>query len=240
LGPDVDRAARLTLETIWSHFIDGGFRHDSAWRCYGSYLTLQLAHAFLLLGDTARMDQCLSWSVNDAAYAQVGREGDPASRWQVVSGAWNEQHCYPVATDFAKLPFNSWYMGDIPHGWACAEFILLLRDILFFEAAEDDDPQIYLAPGVLPRWLADGEAVQVSNAPTIFGGLFGYQMTHNQTARTLDIRILQPPPANVRFVFPCRFGSGVRSATADGHPVPVTGTDVPLPRGTSRAIVNYA
>ena len=60
----------MTLETIWGHFIDGGFRHDSAWNAYGPYLTLQLAHAFLLIGDVKRMDQCLGWSVNNAAYAK--------------------------------------------------------------------------------------------------------------------------------------------------------------------------
>src|SRR5262249_32790486 len=31
LGSDIDLAARMTLETIWAHFIDGGFRHESAW-----------------------------------------------------------------------------------------------------------------------------------------------------------------------------------------------------------------
>lgn len=30
LGGDIDQAFRMTLETIWSHFIDGGFRHDAA------------------------------------------------------------------------------------------------------------------------------------------------------------------------------------------------------------------
>jgi hypothetical protein len=63
LGTDIDSAARMTLETIWSHFVDGGFRHDAAWHCYGPYLTLQLAHAFLLTGDLRRMDECLEWSV---------------------------------------------------------------------------------------------------------------------------------------------------------------------------------
>ena len=65
LGDAVDQAARLTLETIWSTFVEGGFRHDSAWQCYGSYLTIQLAHAFLLLGNLDRMEQLLTWAVNE-------------------------------------------------------------------------------------------------------------------------------------------------------------------------------
>jgi hypothetical protein len=159
LGEDIDRAARATLDTIWSHFAaeEAGFRHDSAWNAYGAYLTLQLAHAFLLVGDVKRMDRCLTWSVR-AGYARAGRADDPGLPGQVALGAWNEQHCYPVATDFARVPDRWWYMGDIPHGWAAAEFNLLLRDVLFFEAGEDDDPHVYLAPGVMPHWVRERRA----------------------------------------------------------------------------------
>jgi hypothetical protein len=44
LGADIDYAARMTLETIWGHFVEGGFRHDAAWHCYGPYLTLYMAN----------------------------------------------------------------------------------------------------------------------------------------------------------------------------------------------------
>src|SRR5215208_5543994 len=190
LGDNIDRAARMTLETIWNNFVrGGGFRHDSAWHAYGPYLSLQLAHAFLFSGDLERMDECLRWSV-DAARARVSRsDGDANHPWQVVLGAWNEQHCYPVATDLAKLPDSGWwYMGDIPHGWA-AEFKLLLRDILFFEADEDGDPHVYLAPGVRPHWIGDGESIGVTDAPTIFGGHFGYQLLHDAQEKLVDLEI---------------------------------------------------
>ncbi len=240
LGSDIDWAARQTLETIWNHFLDGGFRHDAAWNCYGPYLTIQLAHAFLLIGELDKMDQCLYWLVGNAAYATVSRhEGDAADRWQVVLGAWNEQHCYPISKDFAEMPWRSWYMGDIPHGWACAEFMLLLRDILFFEAEEDTNPHIYLASGVLPRWVGDKQTIGVSNAPTIFGTPFSYRMTHDQQAQTVDIEILQAPPNNVYFVYPCRFGSAVRSASADGKPIAVNGNEITLPAGTTNATIIY-
>ena len=240
LGSDIDLAARMTLETIWAHFIDGGFRHESAWNAYGPYLTLQLAHAFLLIGDVKRMDQCLFWAVNNAAYAKVGwGAGNSSNKEQVVLGAWNEQHCFPVAKDFAEIPSRFWYMGDIPHGWACAEFMLLLREILFFEADEDGSPHIYLAPGVMPHWVGNGESVGITDAPTLFGSVFGFRLSHDQSSKTVELRILQPPPAHVSFVYPCRFGSGVRSVIADGHAIPVTGRDVTLPTGTMQATIKY-
>jgi hypothetical protein len=236
LGDDLDLAFRMTLETIWAHFIDGGFRHDAAWNAYGPYLTLQLAHAFLLIGDTRRMDQRLAWAVGNAAYARVSRPGgDP---WQVALGAWNEQHCYPIAKDFAEVPDRWWYMGDIPHGWAAAEFLLLLRDALLFEADEDGDPHLYLAPGVLPHWVPDGQTVTVADAPTTLGGPLGYRLHHDAPNRAIDIEITQSPSPAVHYVYPCRFGP-VRQLTVDGRQLPVTGNDVILPATTRRAVVGY-
>ena len=238
LGADIDRAARLTLDTIWGHFMDGGFRHDSAWNAYGPYLTLQLAHAFLLLGATDRMDQCLTWLTGDAAYAKVARDNSPTP-WQVVLGGWNEQHSYPIAKDFLEIPNRSWYMGDIPHGWACAELMTLLRDILCFESDEDGDAQLYVAAGVMPHWLGDGESIGVTDAATVYGSSFGYNLTHRPGARRVELALTQQPSAPVRFVYPCRFGAGVQSATADGNPLPVLGRDVQIPPGATQVIVTY-
>jgi hypothetical protein len=239
LGPDIDLAARLTLDTIWAQFMDqGGFRHDSAWRAYGPYLTLQLAHAFLLVGDVARMDQCLLWAVGRAGYARL-RPANGVSSWEVVQGVWNEQHCYPVAHGFTEPVTDWWYMGDIPHGWAAAELILLLRGILFFEVDEDVDPHVYLAAGLLPHWLASDQPVSIRDAPTLFGVDFGYTLRHEAAARCLTIDITQPLPSHVRMVHPCRLGQ-VRAAWADGTPLPPTGQDVFIPGGARSIVIEYS
>jgi hypothetical protein len=239
LGQDVDQAFRLTLETIWSHFIRGGFRHDSAWNAFGPYLTLQMAHAFLLIGDQARMDACLGWAVGNAAFAQISRYDGADQTWQVAHGAWNEQHAYPVASSLAEIPDRWWYMGDIPHGWAAAEFTLLIRDMLFFESGEDNDRHIYLAPGILPRWLAldGGHRVSVTGAPTTFGTRFGYSLHNDNAARQVTIEIPAPLPG-VRYVYPCRFGK-ITSVRANGVAATLTGADVQLPPGTTHAEINY-
>jgi hypothetical protein len=239
LGADIDLAFRLTLETIWSHFVRGGFRHDAAWHAFGPYLTLQLAHAFLLIGDLQRMDACLGWSVGNAAFARMRRDGSNDQAWQIAQGAWNEQHAYPVATDMAERPDRWWYMGDIPHGWAAAEFILLVRDMLFFEAAEEDDPHIYLAPGILPRWLMSPpiQTVGVSGAPTCFGQPLDFSLRHHIAERRLEIRIDQAP-AGVRFLYPCRLGP-VSRVVADGVELGWADQDVGLPAGTRTATITY-
>jgi hypothetical protein len=208
LGGDIDLAFRLTLETIWSHFIQGGFRHNTSWQAYGPYLTLQLPHAFLLLGDLDRMDELLGWAIGNAAFARVSRYDGATEEWQVTTGTWNEQHAYTVSDDFTAMPFRVWYMGDMPHGWAAAEFMLLLREMLFFEAGEDDTRELYIAPGILPRWLSGdgGHSVTVTNAATTYGTAFGYTLVHDEPNRKVVIDITQPV-TGVNYVYPCRLGA---------------------------------
>ncbi|MEU6993874.1 hypothetical protein ABZ953_24865 [Streptomyces sp. NPDC046465] len=230
LGPDIDAAARSTLDTMYAHFVSGGYRHEAAWNAYGPYLTTQLAHAYLLAGDPARMDALLGWIVQ----ASFPRTQERA----VALGAWNEQHAFTVASDFHEVPSRHWYMGDIPHGWAAAEYLLLIRDILLFEADEDHDPHVYIAPGVRPHWVPDGETVAVESAPTLFGEPFGYRLSHDADDRTVTVEVTEAPE-RVRYVYPCRFGQ-VRSVSADGRELPVSGDDVQVPAGTRRFVVTYA
>lgn len=168
------------------------------------------------------MRSLLEWSAN-AAYAHTAGAG--AGPWQVVSGAWNEQHCYPVASDFAEMPGSSWYMGDIPHGWAAAELILLARDMLFFETDEDGAPHVYVAAGIAPDWVTDGETVEIRGAPTAFGSPFGYRLTHDATAREITLEILDRLPPHVALVFPFRFGQPT-SLTVDGALAPISGAEL--------------
>lgn len=130
-------------------------------------------------------------------------------------------------------------MGDMPHGWACAEFILLLRDMLFFEADEDGEPHIYLVPGIRPQWLDHGQSVRVQNARTVFGASFDFRLRHSQPAKTLEIEILRSPRQDVSFIYHCRLGAGVGAASADGKTLAVTGAQVRLPAGTKQATVTY-
>ncbi len=238
MGMEVDLAARMTLHTIWEHFMNGGFKHDSAWSCFGPYLTLQLAHAFLLIGDIYKMNQCLEWSIQASFSPVSGSSGRPGDILFAAMGAWNEQHCYPIASNYKDIPFTYWYMGDIPHGWACAEFMLLLRDMLFFESSEDSNPHIYIAPGLLPEWVDHEELIAVRDAPTIFGEKFSYQLTNNRQNKTIEIQINQSPKG-IPYIFPCRFGQSVRAVTVDGNTIVFQGKDISLPAGSKHVIVEY-
>ena len=146
----------------------------------------------------------------------------------------------PSRDDFTAMPFHVWYMGDTPHGWAAAEFMLLLREILFFEAGEDDARELYIAPGILPRWLRGdgGHSVVVTNAATTYGTSFGYTLTHDEPNRKIRIDITQPV-AGVTYVYSCRLGT-VTEATIDGVPQRGATSDVRFPSGTAHVEISYA
>ncbi|MDY6835591.1 MAG: hypothetical protein SVY53_12405 [Chloroflexota bacterium] len=185
------------------------------------------------------LKELLAWSVGNAGYAKITRSsGLDNDGWDVSLGAWNEQHCYPIAKDYQEMPNRWWYMGDIPHGWACAELILLLRDILFFEVEEDNNPHIYIAPGVMPHWLADNNSIGVTGAPTVFGDTFGYRLSHDANSKELTITISNTPQGIPWYIYPCRFGDVV-SATCDNGEAKVVGREVHLPAETTSVTIQY-
>jgi hypothetical protein len=55
----------------------------------------------------------------------------------------------------------------MPHGWAVAEFWLLMRDSLAFE----DENRLVLLAGVPPEWLTYADGISVEALPTYFGPL---------------------------------------------------------------------
>lgn len=57
--------------------------------------------------------------------------------------------------------------GDMPHNWASAEFIRLVRHLLVLERGEE----LHLAEGVLPAWIVPGKRVRAQGVLTEFGPL---------------------------------------------------------------------
>jgi hypothetical protein len=56
-------------------------------------------------------------------------------------------------------------IGDVPHGWVAAHYVLLLRDMLLRE----DGKKIILLSAIPQDWLKDGDMIEVKKAPTYFG-----------------------------------------------------------------------
>lgn len=79
-------------------------------------------------------------------------------------------------SDRRPLAWNQWpeiawrdpcapgHIGDVPHTWIAAEYVLAVRSLFAFETEQT----LVLAAGVAPEWM-DGDGVRVHEMPTMFG-----------------------------------------------------------------------
>ncbi|MFB9273862.1 hypothetical protein [Cohnella cellulosilytica] len=71
---------------------------------------------------------------------------------------WREEH------PFRDTHHGHW-VGDMPHNWASAEFIRLVRHLLVLERGA----RLELLAGLPEEWLVPGKAIVVERTPTRFG-----------------------------------------------------------------------
>src|SRR5690606_36049664 len=74
--------------------------------------------------------------------------------------------------------------GDIPHGWASAEYVSLVRDMLVREAGDE----LHLGAGVPASWLEHGQRIEVERAPTYFG-LVAYRIESRAASGEIVMRL---------------------------------------------------
>ena len=132
-----------TVRALVSDFVDTkGFFHPFIHSGYNPYLTMQLAHSLLYLGDT---------------------EGARATAETILN-----QIIQPFSLPEAIHPFSGGgAMGDGHHGWAAAEVVLYIRDCLVREYGTT--LQLFKDPG--HGLLRDGVNTTLRNVPTSFGSV---------------------------------------------------------------------
>lgn len=143
---------RKTLEVAEELYgLDGGIVNTHQWGTYGSYLTMNMAHSWAILGDRDRVGKYLAWIVNHASPTYGWAEGI-----SIITGRGGQ--------------------GDAPHGWAAADFIMLIRDLVINDLL---DPPV-LFRGMPTDLLRRG--VTASNLLTIYGIVksVGAQMRGNE------------------------------------------------------------
>jgi len=105
------------------------------------------------------------------------------------------------------------WSDTLPHLWAAAEYIILLRNMLIREAGDE----LHLLGAVPPHWLQPGREVIFDRAPTTFG-LAGLRV--RATTAGLDIRVRPPDrraPTRTVVHWPSTFH--VESIRVDGRPL---------------------
>ena len=131
--------------------------------------------------------------------------------------AWNQ---WPeIAWRDRKAPAH---VGDLPHTWISAEYVLAVRSLFAYE--READRALVLAAGLAPEWI-EGEGVRVRSMPTLYGALsYSLRRIDERTVRFdlasgVDCRIILRPP----------LAAPLREVRVDGAAVPFDGDSVTLP-----------
>jgi len=142
-----------TYHKLWIEPDNGGFRHLGGQ--FWPYGGLELAHAYLRINRTDVMHQILSWTLRN----------------QTLPGtfAWAEQ----------VNPLNGGFSGgDMPHAWAAASYVTLVREMLVSERNDT----LVLFQGAPEWWLTESREIILNNVPTQYGKL--NILTHNNIIPT--------------------------------------------------------
>lgn len=144
LAPE-HRLVRDLLELFERRDDEQGIPATTGWlpyRSVWSYAASFAAHVWLYAGRPDKAVDYLYAFANHAFPTRVWREE------QSLHAAANRHVC-----------------GDMPHNWASAELIRLVRHLLVFERGDG----IELLAGVPEEWLRPGCAIRVERTPTRFG-----------------------------------------------------------------------
>ena len=148
---------------------------------------IRIIGAFVRLGRRDAALELLRFFLSD-------RRPPPWNQWPEI--AWRDR----------KAPAH---IGDLPHTWIAAEYVLAVRSLFAYE--READRSLVLAAGLASEWI-EGSGVRVNGMPTLYGSLsYSLRRTAAQTLR-FEIgggitakMILRPPLA-----------APLRSVTVDG------------------------
>jgi hypothetical protein len=197
----LDPMITSTVQAIREHwFIDGVFYQNLLHSGLNCYLTLQIAECLLFQGDA----EC--W---------------PMANWfiehQYGTFTWPEA-LHPVLK-------TGGCMGDGHHGWACADWLIFLRNSLLYE----QDETLVIAGAPTDAWYTPGKEFGAEDAPTHFGDV-SYRVKAGRNA--VDLTLSMPAATTCKRVIwrlPFQPSSvvGIANAQVKGSTVefsPVSGT----------------
>jgi hypothetical protein len=124
------------------------------------------------------------------------RRPEAWNQWPEIS--WRDQ----------KAPAH---IGDIPHTWISAEYVLAVRSLFAYE--RESDETLLLAAGLAPEWL-EGSGVRVDAMPTLYGNL---SYTLQKTAPGV-LRFEIGAGVTAKLVLRPPLAARLRSVTLNGDP----------------------
>jgi hypothetical protein len=157
-----------------------------AWQNYTPY-EIRIIGALVRLGRRDAALELLQFFLSD-------RRPQPWNQWPEI--AWRDR----------RAPAH---VGDLPHTWIAAEYLLAVRALFAYE--READRSLVLAAGLAPEWIAES-GVRVDRMPTLYGPLsYSLRRTDPSTVRCeisgeVSAAVVLRPP----------LGAALRSVLVDG------------------------
>jgi F5/8 type C domain len=144
-----DDLPRAALERTFDQYMTGLRRRRAGevdWNNYSAY-EIRIVGALVRLGRRDDANELMDFLLGD-------RRPRAWNQWPEIS--WRD-------------PRSPGHLGDVPHTWIGAEYVLALRSMLVYE--RPSDASLVLAAGIPAPWLDGGHAVAAAGLPTHHGAL---------------------------------------------------------------------
>jgi hypothetical protein len=173
VADELHRLPRPAIDQTFEKYLDGfraRARGDTPWANYSAY-EIRIIGALVRLGRGREAHELLDFFLAD-------RRIRPWNQWPEIS--WRD-------------PFGPSFIGDMPHSWIGAEYILAVRSLFAYE--READRSLVVAAGIPANWLDGGAEVRVRDLPTYHGRL-SYGLCREDTGGyrlTLSGDLVVPP-----------------------------------------------
>jgi hypothetical protein len=138
--------------------------------------------------------------------------------------AWNQ---WPeIAWRDRRAPAH---VGDLPHTWISAEYVLAVRSLFAYE--RESDRVLVLAAGLASEWI-EGDGVRVRAMPTLYGAL-------SYSLRRIDARTVRfdiAPGIDCRMILKPPLEAPLREVRIDGAAVRVDGDSISVPSAPAEVL----
>lgn len=151
--------------------------------------------------------------------------------WHQVN--WFLEHATPTFTwpEGINNQTMGGCMGDGHHGWAAADWVLILRNSLLVE----DGDVLVLTPALPGEWVQPGKHLAARKAPTYFGTVDMEVAFSDGAAELLLTSTWRKAPAAIHWYLPVP----IKGALIDGQEVGGNGSYVELPPQAQRVSIRF-
>ena len=137
---------------------------------------------------------CIYLDMEDTSYKSllwlIEHQSCPGGWMEAMPSRKNKEGFYEIAQGI---------IGDVPHTWSAAHYILHLRDALLREK----DDKLILFSAIPKEWLDDGKIIELKNAATYFGSIDIKLESHTRDKYLkLTINTKTPPGGGYEVNFP--------------------------------------